>query len=207
SIDSGDLSSDVARRMVDQLGIVADIVQGSGSPEVAARRKANLESFFATLSRFDRTAAPGRDGLSQFLQLMTLRTDDDEQAGNVVTLTTMHGAKGLEFHTVFVVGVEEGLIPHARTIDGRATDATPQDVEEERRLFYVALTRARVRLYLCRAVSRSMRGKMARRVPSRFFKSIPEELLERVEVVQEAPPTVSSMLDGVAAVLAALEAN
>jgi len=205
AIEKGEPSAEVARKLVADVSMVADIMAGSGSTEAAARRRANLDAFLGTLARFDKNAEPGGEALSQFLQLLTLKTDADEETGNVVTLTTMHGAKGLEFHTVFVVGVEEGLLPHARTIDGKSTDAAPQDVEEERRLFYVAVTRARLRLYLCRAKYRALHGKPSRRVPSRFLKSIPEALLERVDVKEEAAPTTNSMLDGVAALLAALE--
>ncbi|WP_306465511.1 3'-5' exonuclease, partial [Salmonella enterica] len=80
-----------------------------------------------------------------FLHSLTLQMDDEEEdPGNVVTLSTLHGSKGLEFDYVFLIGVEEGLIPHQRTLDVKASDAMAQDVEEERRLFYVGVTRARV---------------------------------------------------------------
>jgi ATP-dependent DNA helicase Rep len=205
AIEANTLSSDVARKLVVDVAIEADIIAGSASNEAAARRHTNLEAFLNTLARFDKTAEPGGKALSNFLQLLTLQTDADEDGGNVVTLTSMHGAKGLEFQTVFVAGVEEGLIPHARTLDSKATDVEPQDIEEERRLFYVAVTRARSRLYLCRARNRSMRGKSMRRVPSRFLDSIPSELVEVIDVKQEAPPTTAAMLDGLAGLLAALE--
>ena len=205
AIEANTPSADVARRLVADVAIEADIIAGSGSNEAAARRRTNLEAFLNTLTRFDKTAEPGGKALSNFLQLLTLQTDADEDGGNVVTLTTMHGAKGLEFQTVFVAGVEEGLIPHARTLDAKATDVEPQDIEEERRLFYVAVTRARSRLYLCRARNRTMRGKSMRRTPSRFLDSIPSELVEVIDVKQEAPPTTAAMLDGLAGLLAALE--
>ena len=204
-IDRGLASAEVARKLVADVGMVADIMSGSGSQEAASRRRANLEHFFNTLARFDKTGETGAKALSEYLQLLTLKTDADDDAGNVVTLTTMHGAKGLEFHTVFVVGVEEGLIPHARTLDGKTTDVTPQDVEEERRLFYVALTRARTRLYLCRAKQRTFHGKGSKRAPSRFLKNIPEDRLERVDIKEQAPPSRESMLEGAEALLAALE--
>lgn len=205
SIEAGAPAADVARKLATDAAMDADIVVGSGSNEAAARRRGNLEAFFQTLGRFDKAAKPGGKALSDFLQLLTLRTDADDATGNVVTLTTMHGAKGLEFHTVFVAGVEEGLIPHARTLDSKATDVEPQDIEEERRLFYVAVTRARTRLYLCRARTRSLRGKPTRRVPSRFLDAIPQELVERMDVRQQAAPSTSTMLEGVAGLLAALE--
>src|SRR5215203_905141 len=87
--------------------------------------------------------------LMAFLHSLTLQmSDEDEDPGNVVTLSTLHGSKGLEFDVVFLIGCEEGLIPHSRTLDARATDPNAvaggniQDIEEERRLFYVGVTRA-----------------------------------------------------------------
>ena len=205
AIEDATPSANVARKLVADVGMMADIAVGSGSNEAASRRATNLEAFFQTLSRFDQKNKPGPKPLSDFLQLLTLRTDAEEDAGNVVTLTTMHGAKGLEFHTVFVAGVEEGLMPHARTLDSKATDVEPQDIEEERRLFYVAVTRARSRLYLTRTRTRLLRGKQTRRVPSRFLDAIPEELIDVLDVRQEARPSNATMMEGVAGLLAALE--
>ena len=106
---------------------------------------------------------------------------EEETTTDRVTLTTMHGAKGLEFKVVFVIGLEEGLMPHARTLDARVTDVSvathepggATSLEEERRLFYVAVTRARDRLYLSRTRVRGLRGKVVPRVPSRFLEEIP----------------------------------
>jgi DNA helicase-2/ATP-dependent DNA helicase PcrA len=207
-LEAGTPSSEVAREVIAEVGMVEDIMRGSGSSEAAARRRLHLDAFLQTLSRFDasaKSAKPGGDALLGFLQLMTLSTDSEEDAGNAVTLTTMHGAKGLEFQTVFVVGLEEGLMPHARSLDDRSTDVQPHDIEEERRLFYVAVTRARSRLYLCHARTRWLRGKPVRRVASRFFKSIPTDLVQVVKLEQQAPPSMRDMLDGVEGLLAALE--
>src|SRR5262249_32523321 len=138
---------------------------------------------------------------------------DEEEATDRVTLTTMHGAKGLEFPYVFVIGLEEGLLPHARTLEERATDFTPEgadsatSLEEERRLFYVAVTRARDRLYLCRAKARGVRGKLVPRPPSRFLAEIPPELYD--ERTEESPvaPELEKVKAGAAGVLAALLAE
>src|SRR4029077_17258601 len=121
----------------------------------------------ATLARREaRDGGAGPEGLAAFLQMLTMdiatESDDDE---DVVTLSTLHGAKGLEFDTVFLIGCEEGYLPHARTIDVRATDVESDDgaasIEEERRLFYVGVTRARKRLIILRCKARAMRGKSA----------------------------------------------
>jgi superfamily I DNA/RNA helicase len=101
-------------------------------------------------------------------------TDRDEDGGDAVTLLTLHSAKGLEFPVVFLTGMEEGLLPHARDRGDQAGD-----LEEERRLCYVGMTRARDRLLLCRARQRSRRGARAANAPSRFLAEIPAELTER----------------------------
>jgi ATP-dependent DNA helicase Rep len=110
------------------------------------------------------------------------------------------------------VGLEEGLMPHARSIDERVTDVTlpgpetdgSHSIEEERRLFYVAVTRARDRLYLCRSKQRALRGKPALRTPSRFLDDIPPELVELREALEGPAPEVNATLAGAAGVLAAI---
>src|SRR5579875_2758099 len=87
---------------------------------------------------------------------------------------TLHAAKGLEFSTVFLTGMEEGLFPHSQTL------GEPDDMEEERRLCYVGITRARERLYLTHTWTRLMFGSVKDSIPSRFLKEIPEELIEEV---------------------------
>ena len=116
----------------------------------------------------------GKPSLSGFLDAITLRSnDDDDSDGSGVTLATIHASKGLEFPIVFVGGLEEGILPHVRTRDdGKA-------LAEERRLFYVAVTRAREKLYLTRAASRTSRGRSTPTVPSRFLEDLPEDVLER----------------------------
>jgi DNA helicase-2/ATP-dependent DNA helicase PcrA len=87
---------------------------------------------------------------------------------------TVHAAKGLEFHTVFISGIEEGLFPHEQSMND------PGGMEEERRLMYVAVTRARRRLYLSHAQSRMLHGQVRYNIPSRFLDEIPENLLKRL---------------------------
>jgi len=90
---------------------------------------------------------------------------------NAPTLLTLHMAKGLEFPVVFIVGLEEGLLPHSRSFDD------PEEMEEERRLCYVGITRAKERLYLVYAFRRTMRGMSEVSVPSRFLRDIPPQLV------------------------------
>ena len=89
-------------------------------------------------------------------------------------LSSLHSAKGLEFDVVFLIGVVEGNLPHSRTTDPKVTEAAPTDVEEERRLFYVGVTRSKELLYLSRPERRTMRERVTPRVPSRFLQGFPE---------------------------------
>jgi DNA helicase-2/ATP-dependent DNA helicase PcrA len=130
----------------------------------------------------------------------------------VVTLSTLHGSKGLEFDAVFLVGCEEGYLPHARTLEARATDGVPTaageavaDIEEERRLFYVGVTRAKDQLVLSRARSRVVRGKAMARTPSRFLLDVPPELLEEAVITDEPPTTAREATAAAEAILAMLQ--
>jgi DNA helicase-2/ATP-dependent DNA helicase PcrA len=178
---SGSLSEG-ARRFLDETGIPDDL-RGSGSPLQAQRRIENLEGFFESLQRFqDRE---GRD-LPAFLHRLTLQSkDDDDQPGDEVTLVTLHGAKGLEFPVVFLVGMEEELLPHKRTLYPQGPDVQDATVDlgEERRLLYVGITRAKEVLYLTRARTRSQRAGARERTPSRFLEEIPPELYDEREAV------------------------
>ncbi len=127
-------------------------------------------------------AAPsGLDRVQAFLEAISLVTDLDDVEGDkrAVTLMTLHSAKGLEYPVVFLTGLEDGIFPHMRSL------GDPDELEEERRLCYVGITRARERLYLCHAWSRTLFGSTDFYPPSRFLSEIPEEL---VEVLGEARP-------------------
>jgi DNA helicase-2/ATP-dependent DNA helicase PcrA len=195
----------VARAIVDETGLKRDIEAGSPSVPAAARRVANLESLIQTFARREASGRDSGESLAAFLHTLTLDLSDGEEdtPHEIVTLSTLHGAKGLEFEVVFLIGCEEGLLPHARTLDARATDATPQDIEEERRLFYVGVTRARERLTLSRSKGRVMRGKPTPRTPSRFLSDIPAELVDEIEVTGK-PMTAEATSDSAGALLAAL---
>jgi DNA helicase-2/ATP-dependent DNA helicase PcrA len=115
-------------------------------------------------------------GLMRFLEDVALMSDQDEydERAEAVTLITLHAAKGLEFQVVFMVGMEEGLLPHIRSFDD------PNQMEEERRLCYVGVTRAKDRLYLLRAFRRSFMGHSGGNPASRFLKDLPPELVHRI---------------------------
>jgi DNA helicase-2/ATP-dependent DNA helicase PcrA len=131
-------------------------------------------------------AAAAEPTLSEFLQAISLFSDQDamEEERSLVTLMTLHNAKGLEFRAVFLVGMEEGVFPHARSLE-------EQGLEEERRLAYVGLTRAQERLVLTHASARSLWGARDYRLPSRFLDELPEEGVERERLRPAAWSSVS----------------
>ena len=133
------------------------------------------------------------EGLNAFLEQVALVSDVDnaDDGGDGITLITLHQAKGLEFPTVFMVGMEEGMLPHIRSFDD------PASMEEERRLCYVGMTRAKERLYLTRAFRRRVNGSTLPGIPSRFLNDIPRKLL--ASPTEEAKPKAtmgSGRVDG-----------
>ena len=198
-----------ALQLFDDTGFRKEI-QESGTATEKQQRWGNVEFVLRSLDRYERAVA--RDGemadLGKFLQRMSIRRDDEEgEPGNEVTLSSLHSAKGLEWPVVFLIGLNEGTLPHLRTIDPKASEAAPTDVEEERRLFYVGVTRARERLYLCRFLRREMRGKVMETAASRFLQGLPEELIERYERDDDAPAKVEESAAFGAALLAQLRAR
>ena len=185
----------VARELCEAIELRKDIDATSPSVNASSRRWSNVEGFFGVLSRREaRVQAKGQDPsaereLMNFLHSLTLQlSEDEEDPGNVVTLSTLHGSKGLEFDLVFLIGCEEGLIPHMRTLESKVSDAGPPsgqgnaDIEEERRLFYVGVTRAKEQLELLRCKHRVMRGKPMPRTPCRFLSDVPDEMMDTFEV-------------------------
>jgi DNA helicase-2/ATP-dependent DNA helicase PcrA len=138
-------------------------------------------------------------------QLSLSFNDDDDQGGDYVTLSTLHGSKGLEWEVVFLIGCEEGYLPHQRTLEVRATEAISTDVEEERRLFYVGVTRARERLYLGRCDKRMIRGKQLARVASRFLADLPTEGTEEILVPEKTGMSLMGVQTNLSNLLAALK--
>lgn len=172
--DSGTAApADILEEILDRTGYLAEL-RKSEDPQDASRVEnlAELHSVAKDFSQVD----PGGD-LAAFLERVALVADSDQvpsedQRSGQVTLMTVHTAKGLEFPTVFVTGMEDGTFPHQRSL------SDPGELEEERRLAYVAITRARERLYLTRAAVRSAWGAPQEMPPSRFLDDIPPELLE-----------------------------
>lgn len=171
--------SDLFIELLDSIEYVLRLKE-ENTPESLARID-NLEEFANAIRQFEQER--GDEGtLVNFLEEMALVSDADqmEDGDNYVTLMTLHISKGLEYPVVFIVGMEEGLFPSAR-----ATDASdPESVEEERRLCYVGMTRARKRLFLTHARSRRVWGQEQMHPPSRFLKEIPPEHVQSNSRVQ-----------------------
>jgi DNA helicase II / ATP-dependent DNA helicase PcrA len=147
----------------------------------ALSRQENLKELAGVAREY--TDAAADPSLGDFLERIALITDTDQSSGSDVgvTLMTLHNAKGLEYAVVFIVGMEEGVFPHIRSL------TEPEQLEEERRLAYVGITRARERLYLLNAWSRSLWGKVTYNPASRFVTEVPDEL---VHLAQQPAPAV-----------------
>ncbi len=164
---------DLAEAVLDRTGYVEEL-QASTDLQDAGRIE-NLKELVSVAREFDAKHPGG--SLAEFLEQVSLVADADEipegpDHGGLVTLMTLHTAKGLEFPVVFLTGMEENVFPHERSIN----DET--ELEEERRLAYVGITRARERLYLTRAIARAWWGRPAYHKQSRFLTEIPGQLIE-----------------------------
>jgi DNA helicase II / ATP-dependent DNA helicase PcrA len=177
-----------AERFLEETGYLNELRRSEKTPEASENRIRNLKELTATLD-----GAPGSgpakatvqptERLQEFLEDLALDSDresEKDEAGEAVTLITMHSCKGLEFPRVFIVGLEDGLLPHTRsTVEGT--------LDEERRLFYVAVTRAMLTLTISHCASRKKYGQLLPCHPSRFLKELPPELVEYAEEKDKKP--------------------
>ena len=158
----------VMERAIADSGL-AEALLADGPAEAGLGRLDNLQELVGVATEYTaRTEEPSLRGFLEEVALVSAVDEAEDDAGRV-TLMTVHNAKGLEYDVVLVTGLEEGLFPHIRAIDD------PDGLEEERRLCYVALTRARERLVLSHADSRALRGNRMYAIPSRFIEEIPDE--------------------------------
>lgn len=165
--ESGVRVSDILDQVMDMSGYLEDLKKNNTTENQT--RIENLQELRSLAMEFERE---GVDNLEDFLGRIALVQDtDDIDHDDTVVMMTYHGAKGLEFPAVFMTGMEEGVFPSYRT-------ETPEGMEEERRLCYVGITRARQRLYLSNAVSRLLYGYERNNPPSRFIQEIPADLWE-----------------------------
>ncbi len=181
-VESGADPATVLQAVLEQSGYLAEL-QASSDPQDETRVE-NLAELESVAQEFATQNPEG--SLGDFLERVSLVADSDEipdSDGGVVTLMTLHTAKGLEFPVVFLTGMEDGVFPHMRSL------GNPRELEEERRLAYVGITRARQRLYVTRSVMRSAWGAPAFNPPSRFLEEIPADVVDwrRVEPVGRSP--------------------
>ncbi|HVM68439.1 MAG TPA: DNA helicase PcrA, partial [Gaiellaceae bacterium] len=190
-VDDGSGPAQVLEAVLDQTGYLAELA-ADGSIE-AEGRVDNLQELVSVAREFEEAHPDGT--VADFLEQVSLVADadslpdDDGESGGVVTLMTLHSAKGLEFPVVFLTGMEDGVFPHLRSL------GDPREMAEERRLAYVGITRAEQRLYLTRAVLRSAWGQPSWNPPSRFLDEVPAALL-RWDREEPSRPGASAPLGG-----------
>jgi DNA helicase-2/ATP-dependent DNA helicase PcrA len=183
-LESGATPATVLQAVLEQSGYLLEL-QSSSDPQDEARVE-NLAEFESVAQEFATENPEGT--MIDFLERISLVADADsipDADGGVVTLMTLHTAKGLEFPVVFLTGMEDGVFPHMRSL------GDPKELEEERRLAYVGITRARERLYLTRSMMRSAWGSPAYNPPSRFLDEIPDEVLHWEREEPENTPVSS----------------
>jgi len=206
-VESGAGPATVLEAVLERTGYLAEL-QASTDPQDETRIE-NLQELAAVALEFEQErgeeastpgAAAAGGTLADFLEQVALVADsdqipDEEDGDGVITLMTLHTAKGLEFPVVFLTGMEDGVFPHMRAL------GQTKELEEERRLAYVGITRARERLYLTRSALRSAWGQPSYNPPSRFLEEIPDQHVEWKRTGTSSAPVSSGPLSGVAASL------
>ncbi|MEO8426984.1 MAG: ATP-dependent helicase, partial [Verrucomicrobiota bacterium] len=176
-----------AERFLDETGYLNELRRSEKDPAAAENRVRNLKDLVATLDNHAELSRSPVERLQQFLEELSLdseRAEEKEEVGDAVTLITMHSCKGLEFPHVYIVGLEDGLLPHSRSkVEGT--------LDEERRLFYVALTRAMLKLTISHCSGRKKYGQVMPCHPSPFLKELPAELVEHADEKGKEPVAVS----------------
>ncbi|MDQ0763338.1 DNA helicase PcrA [Streptomyces canus] len=198
-VESGAGPATVLEAVLERTGYLAEL-QASTDPQDETRIE-NLQELAAVALEFEQESGEGEasGSLSDFLERVALVADsdqipdEDEDGSGVITLMTLHTAKGLEFPVVFLTGMEDGVFPHMRAL------GQPKELEEERRLAYVGITRARERLYLTRSALRSAWGQPSYNPPSRFLEEIPAQHVDWKRTGPSAAP--AGPVSGVAASL------
>lgn len=173
---------DILESILDRTGYLAQLEE-STDPQDQARAE-NIGELLSVAKDFQDTNPSGT--VEDFLEQVALVNDVDsfEQEESKVTLMTLHAAKGLEFPIVFLCGLEEGLFPHSRTL------MNPEEIEEERRLAYVGITRAEKELYISNTTTRTVFGRTSSYLPSRFINEIPEELVDGLRAKRKVPDDI-----------------
>ncbi len=188
-----------SEKFLNDTGYWGELRRSEKNQENAENRIRSLRDLIATMDR-EGVGKAMSDRLDAFLEHITLDSEreDEKEAGDAVTLITMHSCKGLEYPHVYVVGLEDGLLPHSRSkVEGT--------MDEERRLFYVAITRAKRELMISHCGGRKKYGQVMPCHPSPFLKELPKELIEDADEKGKQPVTQASAKDMFAAMRAALQ--
>jgi DNA helicase II / ATP-dependent DNA helicase PcrA len=189
-----------AGQFLEEIGYLDELRRGEKKAEAAENRWRNLRELAATLDQNGSAKGQPAERLHSFLEEITLdseRAEEKERTGEAVTLITMHSCKGLEFPHVFIVGLEDGILPHTRSKEEGSLD-------EERRLFYVAITRAQKSLTISYGLGRKKYGRISPSHPSPFLKELPSSLVEHAAATEKQPVTVEtgkSLFSGLRAAL------
>src|SRR5688572_21184150 len=180
--------SDWANNLFTEIGYYDELRKGEKDPEVADNRIQNVKAMLADLNEAGDAKKPALERIESYLDDLTLdseRAEEKERTGDAVTLITMHSCKGLEYPHVYIVGLEEGLLPHTRSkLEGT--------IDEERRLFYVAITRAMKTLTISHCETRKKFGDAIACHPSPFLKELPAELVQNGDEKAKEPVQVDT---------------
>jgi superfamily I DNA/RNA helicase len=190
-----------AQRFLAEIGYLDELRRTEKETETAENRVRNLQDLVASMDDGERQMQPPPERLQSFLEELALDGDreaEKESTGDEVTLITMHSCKGLEFPNVYIVGLEDGLLPHSRAKEEGTLD-------EERRLFYVAITRAMQSLTISHCTGRKKYGLITPCYPSPFLRELPAELVEHADETARQPLTVDAGRDLFALMRSALE--
>ncbi len=171
------------KSLIEEIGYRDYIIGLYKTPEAAFKRVENMDGFIDSLSHYESAEeSPSLHGFLETMALTELMKEKEEKVSRGVTLISFHSAKGLEFPVVFIAGVEEEMLPHKKSAD------KDEDIEEERRLFYVGITRAMNELYITHTEHRSRYGKEKSSVPSRFLRELPDESVKKIDRFENLDP-------------------
>ncbi|MFA6054714.1 MAG: UvrD-helicase domain-containing protein [Thermodesulfovibrionales bacterium] len=177
------------KELIEEINYRDYITELYKTPEAAFRRIENIEGFIDSIARFESgEESPSLHGFLETMALADLVKEKEEEKGaRGVTLISFHSSKGLEFPVVFIAGVEEDILPHKKS------SCMAEEIEEERRLFYVGITRAMNELYITCTEHRLKYGKEKSSVPSRFLEEVPEEAIKRIDRFEKLDPDREKM--------------
>ncbi len=181
--DKGREMGDSLKQLIEEINYKDYIISLYKTPEASYRRNENIEGLIESVTDYEKKEiSPSLLGFLQAMALTDMLEERDEKERRGVTLISLHSSKGLEFPVVFISGVEEDMLPHKKSAD------SDEGIEEERRLFYVGITRAMKELFITYTEFRAKYGKKRPSAPSRFLEEIPENVVKRLDRFEETDP-------------------